>query len=191
MNKVMFLAAVPAILLSTGVARARNSAPPVACVYEGVAHNRSIKPDVLDQLAANNLNAQTSDQKEANQSIAQEVAKCRAKYGWGKAHQDAAVHYLEARLFYNLQNPVLDAYGITYDMMDSIVSGFTPEQRQTFNGGTVTGPMLDGVVAQLKTAGAKVGSLSQDDVNKLYGPLDKALVAVLNEQQAVDDYKKR
>jgi hypothetical protein len=187
----MILAAVPAILLTAGAAQARTSAGPVACVFEGVNHNGTIDKDTLHELVAKNLNAQTSAEKAVNLTIGQQVAMCRAKYGWGKAHQDAAVHYMESRLFYDIQDEVLHNYGITFEMLESVVSGFTPEQRQTYNTGTVSGQMLDGIVAQLKAAGAKVDTLSQDDVNKLYPPLDKALVAVLNEQQAIADYKKR
>jgi hypothetical protein len=191
MKKVMIAAALPALALGATAAHARTSAGPVACIYEGVDHNRTIDKDALHALVAKNLNAQTSKEKDINQAIGQQVAVCRAKYGWGKAHQDAAVHYLESRLFYDAQSDLLKKYGVTFDMLDTITSGFTPEQRETFTHGTVSGTMIDGIISQLKSAGAKVDPLTQDDVNALYPVLDKALVAVLDEQQAITEYKSR
>ena len=177
-------------VLAASPAIARISHKPVSCIYDGVAHNRVIDSDKVDALLVNGQQAKDNDDKMVMQMIGKQVAYCRSKYGWNDKRQSAAVSYMRARLLYDSQRDVLKAHDITYEMIDSVASGMTPDVKQIYLGGTVNGDMLNEVIGKLRTAGATIDDASAADRDFLLS-LDRALIATLTETASEEAFNQR
>lgn len=176
------IVAAPAVALGPG--------KPIACVYDHVAHNNKIDHDALMALVGRNMKVASSDDKMVMQRIGGEMGKCQSQYGWSQKHQQAAFAYMRARLLYDSDEDALKPHGIKYEMMHDVVGGMTPQLRQTYLGGTVTGEMIGAVVTSLKAAGATIDDASAGD-RTFEIALDKAVVAAIAEDDAEQSFAAR
>ncbi|MDF7774017.1 hypothetical protein P1X14_02055 [Sphingomonas sp. AOB5] len=123
---------------------------PVACIYYGLK-----KGDwpMLVKVVRSGMNGETSAEKVLVDQIGQSTARCRARYGWGRPRESAALRYFAGRVLGSDSTFHLKKYGLTYPKLVELVDLLDPATRRAYVSNQVTSEQSAETMAAL----AKVG----------------------------------
>ncbi|NML04837.1 hypothetical protein [Sphingomonas sp. G-3-2-10] len=133
---------------------------PVACIYYGLKKNDW--PTLVKVVRAG-MNGDSPTEKEQINQIGQATARCRARYGWGKTRENAALRYFAGRVLGSDSTYNLKKYGLTYSKLVELVEALDPATRQAYVSGQVSNEQSAATMAALATIGIDFNAIPAEE----------------------------
>lgn len=178
------------LALSAGVvltpAPALAAATPIECIYAGLDKGQNW--DLTVKVVKQGIRSESNIEEEQVNRIGEQVMRCRKRYGWGKAREDAALRYFVGRVLVKDATDHLHDYGFSFAILKEVVDALYESDRATFATGSAQPQIVTKVIGMLKEKGVNVDGVAEGDRTMFGQMVGQAVVGLAMQQKAEADY---